>query len=165
MLRILGGMPYLQLILRTSVTALACLSITAMAGQERTDGGNSAEKKYLIKMETTQHKLYCQARIALEYTQRNTVASVTGEIENDDCGASGGDYTMTVRFRDENGEVQNEEHEEQWQRDDDQVFAFEYEYTIGDNVDLIRVRARKIQCVCAEMPADDEAEETKGEIE
>lgn len=37
-----------------------------------------------------------QARISIEYTQRNTMANVTGTIENEDCGASSGGYTVAV---------------------------------------------------------------------
>jgi hypothetical protein len=35
----------------------------------------------------------------------------------------------------------------------------------GNNMDLIRVRARKIQCVCADMPTRLDETETQGEKE
>jgi hypothetical protein len=73
-----------------------------------------------------------QARISIEYTQRNTMANVTGTIENEDCGASSGGYTVAVRYRDENGEIHDDEHPETWQRDDDQPFSLNNEYLIDD---------------------------------
>jgi hypothetical protein len=154
---------------------VAGISANALAGhyttnftadQERMRVEGQAEKTYTLKLETTQHKLYCQAPIALQFTQRNTIARVRGTIENDDCGASSGTYTIAVRYKDEAGEVHNvEQAEEHWQRDDDQPFSFEHEYLIGENVDLIRVRVRKIECVCAEMPAGNESETNQGENE
>ena len=141
-----------------------CVDATADPGAGRQESMH-AEKKFTLKLETTRHKQYCQAKIQVEYAQRNTTASISGTIENRDCGASGGNYTLSVRFRDEHGEIQTIEREEQWQRENDETFAFEKEYSIGENVDLVRVRARKVVCVCAEMAAAGEDEAIKGEDE
>ncbi len=154
---------------RLSVVFLQCLCVNVLAGQEtaeveRDPMEGRSEKKFTMKFETTQHKLYCTARLSMEYIQHNTMASVAGTIENGDCGASSGVYTLSVRYRDENGETQNVEHLEQWQREDDQAYAFEHEYPIGEDVDLIRVRARKIQCICAEIPAEAVEPANKGEV-
>ena len=129
--------------------------------QERLDGNDPVEKKYTITFETTQHKQYCKAQVWIEYLQRNTMAAVNGGIKNEDCGPSAGEYTVSVRFRDENGERQSVDFVEQWSREDDQEVLFEGEYFMGENVDLINARARKVSCVCA--PTGEE--EDKGEEE
>ena len=124
-----------------------------------------AEKKFTIQFETSQHKRYCKASVWVEYLQQNTVADYNGEIKNEDCGASGGTYTISVRYRDAAGEVHSVETEHEWWRDDDQTVEFAGQQQIGENSDLIRVRARKIQCVCAEVEAAVEEDNNQGEIE
>jgi hypothetical protein len=116
------------------------------------------EKQYTIRLDAPQGTAYCHAQIRTEYIQKNTIAAVKGEIENEDCGASGGEYTISIRFRDERGDVHNIEHLESWQREDDQNVSFQGEYLIGENVDLMRVRARKIVCICAEPDESGEAD-------
>jgi hypothetical protein len=144
--------------------AIACIaafsSAQAASGQEeeqmRIEG--EVKKPYVVRLETTQHKQYCQAKTSIEYVQNNTVASVSGKIENDDCPASSGEYTMNVRYRDSNGVVHDHDIEETWQRDDDQPIEFSKEYEIGKNVDLIRVRIRRMKCLCAEVQNADAVE-------
>lgn len=131
------------------------------SGQEAME----AEKKFSITFETTQHKQYCKARLLVEYTQRNTMADYNGEITNEDCGASSGTYIIAVRYRDEAGEVHSVETEHEWERDDHQTVVFAGQYEIGENVDLVRVRGRKIQCVCAEISPPAEEQSEQGEIE
>ena len=75
--------------------------------------------------------------------------------------ASSGEYTVSVRFRDENGERHSVEFVDQWSREDDQEVLFEGEYFMGENVDLISARARKVSCVCAPTGEEDD----KGEEE
>jgi len=99
---------------------------------------------------------YCKATIALEYSQRNDAAFVDGVIENDDCGASGGDYTIEFRVRDENGELQTISLTDSWNREDDQPVSFRKEQPIGGNVDLVRVRSRQLSCTCAEALIESE---------
>jgi hypothetical protein len=94
----------------------------------------------------------CAATIRLEYEQRNTAARASGTIDNTQCAASRGDYTLVVTVRDANGELTSLEFKEPWQRGDDQPFEFVRDYAIGDNVDLVRVRARGLHCTCDEVP-------------
>jgi hypothetical protein len=107
----------------------------------------------------------CSARVEIEYSQRNTIAEAEGTIHTEDCAAAGGLYTIAARYRDENGEIRNVEREESWARKDDQPVHFAGKLTIGENVDLIRVRARKIKCECAATDADVEQTESQGEDE
>jgi hypothetical protein len=96
----------------------------------------------------------CDATIALEYTQRDTLVSVEGSIENGTCAASSGHYTIVVSFRDETGELKTLEFGATWQRSDDRPVEFSTDYKIGENVDLVGVRSRRLRCVCADTPGD-----------
>lgn len=141
------------------------LIITGLPVHVAAQEAMEAEKKFTINFETTQHKQYCKAQMWVEYTQRNTLADYNGEISNEDCGASSGTYTISVRYRDEAGEVHSIETDHEWQRDDDQTVEFAGQQSIGENVDLIRVRGRRIKCVCAEIEAPAEETATQGENE
>jgi hypothetical protein len=96
----------------------------------------------------------CGATIGVEYEQRNTVARVLGAIENPQCAASHGDYTLVVTVRDANGELKTREFREPWERGDDRPVEFQRDYPIGENVELVRVRARGLHCTCDEVPPE-----------
>ena len=108
-----------------------------------------------IKLELNQKPaLSCEATIEFEYLQRNTTARIEGAIENKTCTASGGDYTIAVRIRDENGDVKTLEFKESWHRSDDQPVKIFADYKIGADVDLIGARSRRLSCVCAGAPEE-----------
>ena len=92
--------------------------------------------------------VYCAAVIAIEYTQRNTVAAITGTITNADCAACSGEYEVTVTVRDQALGLKILKFVESWRRQDDQPVSFSLEYPIGQNVDLTSVRARQLRCTC-----------------
>ena len=101
----------------------------------------------------------CQASVSLSYLQKNTLASVEGEIKNETCAASSGEVVLSVRTANEGGDQATQEYRQPWMRDDDQPVSFSAEYPIGENMDLVRVRALRVQCTCAELPELDAAEE------
>ena len=153
-----------------AATALAGLASTGTAGQDTMGGAqqpqrmkieNRIETEYTVELTAESAKDYCHANAGFEYWQSNTVAHIEGEITNEDCAASGGDYVVSVVYRDEHGERQRRDHTETWSRVDKEPFSFAHDYEIGENVDLIRVSARKVVCICAESPEEDK--ETKGE--
>jgi hypothetical protein len=90
----------------------------------------------------------CAASIEIEYTQRDTLVSVEGTIHHRDCAASHGEHRLTVSVRDENRELQTLEFVDSWQRKDDQPVPLSVTKPIGDNVDLVSVRARSLRCMC-----------------
>jgi hypothetical protein len=90
----------------------------------------------------------CAATIAIQYEQRDTLARAYGTIENRQCGASHGDYTAVVTVREAGGELKTLEFQEPWQRGDDRPVELVRDYMIGENVDLVRVRARGLHCTC-----------------
>jgi len=123
--------------------------------QERTQFEAHSEKTFTVTLEAKPHTLYCKATTSIEYYQSDDVAKVSGEIANEDCAASSGEYTISIRIQNEEGERADFDFEETWQREDNQTISFKREYPIGKNVDLKRVRARKTRCVCAEIPGED----------
>ena len=92
----------------------------------------------------------CAATIELAYTQRDTSVSVEGTLENKDCAASSGGYTLAVSIRNENQELTTVEFPEEWQRQDDQPVKLAGTYPIGENVDVVRVRPVHVRCTCAD---------------
>jgi len=99
-----------------------------------------------------QRMLQCSALIEVEYSQRDTVAGVTGTIDTKDCAAANGEYKVVVSVRNEALELTTLEFVETWQRLDAQPVIFEKDFPIGDDVDLLRVRTRSVNCACAESP-------------
>jgi hypothetical protein len=96
----------------------------------------------------------CLPAIALGYDQRNNVAKVDGTIDTAQCAATSGDIELTVSIRDAAGALQTLKFTQHWQREGDPSIVFEAEYPIGENVDLVRVRARGSRCACAEIPEE-----------
>ncbi len=92
----------------------------------------------------------CGAGVALEYEQRDAIARVEGQLENESCAASSGKYVIAIRTRNDAGELQTVEFTEAWQRDDNEPVAFSKDYEIGNNVDLVRVSAIRVSCRCTE---------------
>jgi len=138
---------------------LAGLVTVAAAQQEaaRTDGGSTtvlrAEREFTISLRArSPNTAYCEAQIDLEYLQYATIARVEGMLTNEDCAASSGDYDIDIRSRDESGSLETVRFRESWQRDDDQPVMFSTDYQIGENVDLISVRTRNVDCACADTP-------------
>ena len=160
--------PYIQyvfyarfLLIFPCTTALAQDDFINSSGQqESTEIEGHAEKKYTIKFDApSSARKYCRSSIAIDYLQKNTAAIVNMTLENLDCTASSGSYTVAVRVKDENNESQTIEFDETWLREDDRSLANRREYPIGNDIDLISVRIKRQKCVCAEIV--DEANESK----
>ena len=112
------------------------------------------EQDLSVKLEIKQEPTAaCAATVDFEYHQRDTVAHVTGAIENTQCAASGGDYVLAVTIRDAAGEVTTLEFPQQWARSDAEPVKFTHDLPIGPNVDLTNVRTRRLRCTCTEPPA------------
>lgn len=134
------------------VTAsMALLTGTSSAAQDqRVSPGQHASKEFTVKLEAKPHKQYCKARAVIEYSQKNTIARIGGEITKEGCMVATGDYTVSIRFRDENGETHDLEFEEQWASDSELPVSFGSDYEIGQNVDLVRARTKRLRCLCVE---------------
>jgi len=95
----------------------------------------------------------CEAATATSYHQRNALARLESTITVNACAAASGKFTVTVRVRDERGEVRTLEFPETWQRSDGRELSFVADYPIGENVELVSVRVRGMTCTCADAPA------------
>ena len=136
------------------------------AGQEQeTRWQASSEKKFKMKFETTPATNYCSAQTSIEYYQSDKIANVQGEINVDGCTNASGQYTISVRFRDEEGETHNLEFDETWNSDSAAPAKFSHEYAMAENVDLIRARARRTRCVCNDDESDDDDQDISPQIE
>jgi hypothetical protein len=94
----------------------------------------------------------CRAEVSLSYIQNDTLASVEGEINNATCGASSGNLVLSIRTSNERGELTTQEFTHPWVREDDQPVVFSADYPIGENTDLVRVRALRTGCTCTDVP-------------
>jgi hypothetical protein len=150
--------------------ALAALVAPSLAAQEPAAPGDAAPRVTMKKQGRRIERVVeqdvpitievpakptkaCEATIAIEYEQRNTQAHAEGTIENHQCAASGGSYTMVISIRTASGETKTLEFEESWRRGDDRPVELTRDYPIGPNVDLLRVRPRGLRCACDEAPA------------
>jgi len=113
----------------------------------------SSEKKFTIKLDAPPPVLHCESRTSIEYYQDNQNAKVDGEIKIDGCTDATGKYTISVRFRDADDEVHNLDFDETWQRDSATPVVISHVYPMAENVDLMRVRARRSRCVCNDTEA------------
>ena len=101
----------------------------------------------------------CEAKLNLEYFQRGDKAQVNSTLTNPQCDASFGSYTIQVRYRGEDQELQTTNYEERWSREDAEPIVASNQYFIGDNVDLVRVRSRSLTCTCgSDVATSDNAE-------
>jgi len=142
------------------VVAIGIGNAQAISAQEEQESKKRYEIRYKMKLSTTPPaEQTCAAQIYFTYLQKNTVAVVDSTIDNTECDASSGDYRVLVRFRDENNEIQSLEYPETWSRDDDKAVESRKEYFIGDNVDLVTVRSRKLRCVCDNAGEEGQAPE------
>lgn len=95
----------------------------------------------------------CEATLSLSYGQRNTIARVETLIDTADCASCSGNYSLVVAVRDANGERKTLKFDESWRRTDNQPLRFTKDYSIGANVDVVRVHAEGLHCICADAPS------------
>jgi hypothetical protein len=112
------------------------------------------EQELKVSLEVPQpDAVQCEATTLTEYSQRNNVARVSGSVSIANCPAgSTGTFNVVARVRDDSGEIKPVEFIETWQRDDAGDVAFNNDYPIGENVELMNVRVRELKCTCAAAP-------------
>lgn len=140
--------------------ALSLLAIFLIAGPTGSLADDDQKRTMEFKTKTVipieMHVGGCAAKLNLQYLQKGSEAEVEATLTNADCGASAGDYRLLVRYRDESGEVHTDEYEETWMRSDAEPLVISKLYTIGDDVDLVRVLSRGLSCHCVttDTPSD-----------
>ena len=92
--------------------------------------------------------LDCKVEVAIQYEQRYSIARVAGSIANESCAASSGSLLIAISTKDENDELKTQEYPQTWKREGEEAVTFSNDYEIGNNANLIRVRALKSTCKC-----------------
>ena len=130
----------------------ACLVGASIAQANKGDDEpivNETEIKTVIEVEIDIGSNACMANLEVEYYQKDSTAHVETVLNNDNCAASAGTYVIQVRYKDAAGEHQTMDFEETWERSDAEPIVVEKDYFVAHNIDILRVRSRKLNCTCA----------------
>lgn len=95
----------------------------------------------------------CQASVSLAYYQRNTRVRVETTIENASCKTGSGTLDIVASIRNAAGERLALVFPERWEQRDETSLVFTRDYPIGENVELLRIRSSKVDCVCQDEGA------------
>ena len=141
------------------VVSVAMLCIATAAADDKEIEAQSATFSKTFEMKVEQHSAECEATAVLEYLQRGDEAEVEATIENSDCAASSGEFTIETTVR-ADGQMDSDKlsFPETWSRDDEDPVVITKRYPIGDNVDLMRVKVRKLRCVCSKETTESGAD-------
>jgi len=120
----------------------------AVADEDENKINNEATIRTTIAVEQTLASNACKAELEIEYYQKGSSAHVESTLTNEDCGASSGSYVIQVRYRGADRQTRSKEFAEPWERTDTAPVLVEKDYFIADDVDIIRVRSRKLNCTC-----------------
>lgn len=134
--------------------AFLLLALASPAAAEEPTISNEAEIRIQMDVKQEFATDLCQAELALEWYQKGPSVHVESELSNDTCGASSGSLVIRVFYRDEDGETVSADFPETWQRANDAPILLERDYYLAENIDVLRVRTRKLRCVCAAPEAD-----------
>ena len=115
--------------------------------------GINIETELIIKAPEEEKSLVCTGEVSLLYSQLDTIVEVETEINNEDCGASFGNYTLRIKTRNEAGETTTTNHTESWSRENSNPVSLVKNYSMNGDVDLASVRVRASfndLCTCKE---------------
>jgi hypothetical protein len=129
-------------------------SITVERSSEHRAEGKEFEREVPVKLEYYQEG--CAATLGLEYYQKGTHAHVKSTLRNAQCAASSGSYTITIRYRPDEGEQGDVRFEETWSRDDDADVVTEKDYYVGEDLEIRRVSSSNLTCECSAADEDGE---------
>ena len=129
---------------------LSLLAGAALAVADDADEriNNEAEIRLIIKAEYEYATDACGAVIEIKYYQKGSSAHVASTLTNDDCGASSGTYVIQIRYRGADRQTQSKDFPETWERLDSNPVVVEKDYFVADDIDILRVRTRKLNCTC-----------------
>ena len=144
--------------IRLVLTLAAFLTVASSIADEQREISNTAtiSKTFEIKLESNSGM--CQATAAVDYFQRGVEAQVETSIDTEDCDVAKGNYVVKLTIRaDGDKEAQVLNFEESWERTDGTPVESMRRYPIGDDVDLVRVKIRKLTCTCTDQSAENDA--------
>jgi len=121
---------------------------TTLADETADRINNEAEIRITIEAEHEYASNACQAAMEMEYYQKGSSVHVESTLTNDDCGASSGSYVIQIRYRGPDRQSQRKEFPETWERADSNPVVVEKDYFVADDIDILRVRSRKLDCTC-----------------
>ncbi len=129
---------------------LLVLAVATLAVADDADRriNNEAEISTTIEAEYAFATNACKAAIEIEYYQKGSSAHVESSLTNDDCDASSGTYVIQIRYRGADGKSQSKDFPETWERLDSNPVVVEKDYFVADDIDILRVRSRKLNCTC-----------------
>jgi hypothetical protein len=140
---------------QTLILLLLVTAGYAIADEDELVLKNEAEFSTIIEMEHAFATNACKAELEIEYYQKGSSAHVESTLTNDDCGASSGSYVIQVRYRGADRQTRSKEFAELWERADTDPVFVEKDYFIADDIDIVRVRSRKLNCTCATAESAD----------
>ena len=93
----------------------------------------------------------CGASVALDYFQRGAEAEAQMSVDTLDCAAASGSFVVEVTIRADDADGPEKlAFEESWSRNAKKPVTMKRKYAIGDDVQLLRIRIRKVACSCDE---------------
>ncbi len=140
-----------------SIVCVAVLCAATATADDKEIEAKSATFSKTFEMKVEQHSSECEATAVLEYFQRGREAEVEATIENPDCAASSGEFTVEATVRPD-GQMDSTKlsFPETWSRGDDEPVVITKRYLIGDDADLMRVKIRKLRCECSQEVTESE---------
>ena len=141
------------MVLVSCVAGVPVVAAVANEAEDRTN--NEAEIRLTVEAEHEYGTGACQATIEIEYYQKGPSAHVESTLTNGDCGASSGTYVIQIRYRGADRQSQSKEFAETWERADSNPVVVEKDYFVADDIDILRVRSRKLDCTCVPGESDD----------
>ena len=119
------------------------------------------ERKLKLPGQELLTEQHCQAEFEVSFMQMNDRIRVDTLIDHDQCGASGGEYTLRVRTY-KQGESITRTMTEQWQRSAAEALELTTYYPMegANTVGWVRVKTDPlVACLCAEEGASAEPED------
>jgi len=144
--------------IRLILILAALLTAASSIADEQAEYSNTAtiSKTFQIKLEYKSGK--CEATAASDYLQYGIEAQVDTSIDTEDCAVAKGNYVVILMIRtDKDKELQMLSFGESWERTDDAPVESMRRYPIGDDVDLVRAKIRKLSCTCTDQSTENDA--------
>ena len=151
-----------QLVTLLVVFAAALCSNSVMAQSEdrhailkkprikETSVSHGMEQSFEIDLPMRRLTPSCKGQVELEYDQYDTVARVETRLGSTTCPVTYVQYALIVSSRDADYEIVTSRHEFAWDVTPDGTLPGSGDYPIGDDTDLVSVRARQFSCTCAD---------------
>ena len=146
----------IRLVLTLAIFLAAAHSVAGEEEDGDKDDSRTAtiSKTFQIKLESK--SAMCVATAELDYSQRGVEAQVETVVDAKDCDTASGNYVVKVTIRsDADGQARVLDFKESWNRTEGLPFESMRRYPIGDEVELKKVRIRKLSCTCADQGTED----------